>query len=166
MSKISSKRPNKTVNFIDFDLEIKQCGKCRKIFSFNNFYKNSKNPNGLISYCKSCHKENYYNLEKQSKRTKKFKNLNKERVRARQRIYQFERRTRIKVSSDGSVTDDFIKSIYALEYCYWCKKFTPREKRTLEHIIELISGGKHSSENITMSCKSCNSARFNKNKKE
>ena len=55
-----------------------------------------------------------------------------------------------------SVTPDFIKSIYEQKICCYCKEYTPKKYRTLEHKLPLKRGGRHSSHNIVMACLSCN----------
>ncbi len=40
--------------------------------------------------------------------------------------------------------------------CYWCKKRLPRGG-TVDHIIALANGGKHTSDNVCASCSKCNS---------
>lgn len=67
-------------------------------------------------------------------------------------------------TADGTVTDTFLKEVYATEICYWCACYIEPSKRTLEHIVELNDGGEHSASNITMACQPCNSARLGRKK--
>lgn len=114
------------------------------------------------SYCKSCYKELYYDKDRNNRHVKEYRERHKERVAARRRIGNFNRYRQIKATDDGTVTDEFLKEVYSTENCYWCGEHTPRDKRTLEHVIELSQGGPHSALNIEMACWSCNSARKNK----
>jgi hypothetical protein len=151
---------------VDFDNEMKQCACCKEMFPFKEFPPAKRGSANLSSYCKSCAKEKYYDKEKAKIRTQAYRDANRNRWRTLHRINQFNRRSLIKVTEDGTVTDAFIESIYSEELCYWCKEFTEEDDRTLEHIIELSSGGLHSANNITMACFSCNSARLNKGVKQ
>lgn len=151
---------------VDFENETKQCANCKLILPFNNYYSAERGSASLAAYCKGCAKDKYYDKDKAKVYTQSYRDRNRNRWRALHRINQFNRRSLIKATEDGSITDEFINSVYAKEVCYWCEKFIDEEDRTLEHIIELSSGGHHSASNITMACLSCNSSRLNKGVKE
>lgn len=151
---------------VDFDNEMKQCACCKEMFPFAEFPPSKRGSANLAAYCKSCARDKYYDKEKAKGYTQSYRDRNRNRWRALHRINQFNRRSLIKASEDGTVTNEFVDSIYAEEICYWCKEFTDEEDRTLEHIIELSSGGLHAASNITMACFSCNSARLNKGVKQ
>lgn len=153
-------------SIVDFDNEMKQCACCKLMFPFAEFPPSKRGSANLAAYCKSCAKDKYYDKEKAKGYTQSYRDRNRNRWRALHRINQFNRRNLIKALEDGTVTTEFVDSIYAEEICYWCKEFTEEEDRTLEHIIELSSGGLHSASNITMACFSCNSARLNKGVKQ
>lgn len=57
---------------------------------------------------------------------------------------------------DNTVTVAVLRSIYDTPNCGYCHKPTVRENRTLDHIMPLIRGGKHSKHNLLMSCHKCN----------
>lgn len=151
---------------VDFENETKQCGSCKLILPFSDYYPAERGSAGIAAYCKDCAKAKYYDKDKAKVYTQSYRDRNRNRWRALHRVNQFNRRSIIKATEDGSVTNDFINSIYAKEFCYWCEKFIDEDDRTLEHIIELSSGGHHSASNITMACLSCNSSRLNKGVKE
>ncbi len=52
----------------------------------------------------------------------------------------------------------FVERAKAKEFviCYWCKNTVSGKKCQLDHIVALSAGGKHSIDNICVSCKSCN----------
>jgi len=120
---------------------------------------------GVASACRKCTSTGTTSEAQKLKareRTVLYRERHKERWRAAHRIHQFKRRHRIAVTQDGSVTDAFLKGVYAEETCFWCKESVEYQFRTLEHIVELIQGGTHTADNITMACSSCNSARKGK----
>ena len=148
----------------------KECLRCHEILSVNAFGLNNRGRLGRNAYCKICQplydkqlklSDVDYYKEKHRNYTQKYRDGNRERWRALHRINQFNRKNLQKAVSDGTVTDEFLKELYNTEHCFWCKNSIIRENRTGEHIIPLIKGGKHSAENMTMACISCNSARLN-----
>jgi len=140
----------------------KECNHCQKILHFSCFHKSARGSAGLSAYCKECQAIKYKNSEKSREYTRAYRNRHPERWKAMHRIHQFNRRSLIKVTDDGTVTEEFLIHLYSTEQCFWCKEFIPKELRTLEHIVELSNGGEHSANNITMACLSCNSSRLNK----
>lgn len=99
--------------------------------------------------------------EKTKNNTEKYRNNHREHWRGLHRINQFNRKNKIKAQSDGTVTEEFMKNLYEIENCYWCKKYTPIDQRTAEHIIPLDRGGIHGISNLIMSCLSCNCSKLN-----
>lgn len=93
--------------------------------------------------------------------TQKYRDNHRERWRGLHRINQFNRKNKVKLANDGTVTEDFMKSLYSIENCYWCKQVIPRELRTAEHIKPLHLNGLHTAENLTMACRSCNFSKLN-----
>lgn len=150
---------------VDYEAETKECNHCKHSLSFTEFSPSGRGSAGLSAYCKVCQKERYYDKEKAKVVTQRYRDKHRLRWRALHRINQFNRRSRITATADGTVTDEFLHQVYATEYCYWCKQATPEELRTLEHIIELSNGGSHSASNITMACQPCNSSRPNRGNK-
>lgn len=151
---------NKTV--VDDVNQTKSCANCLNVLQFSSFYKSKKGSGGLSAYCKECEYPRFKNLEKQKEAVRRYRLNNLYRWRAMHRVHQFNRRQNIKATDDGTVTDEFLISLYETENCFWCKNYISEDKRTLEHIKELSQGGTHSAENITMACVSCNSSRKGK----
>lgn len=62
------------------------------------------------------------------------------------------------MSAEGSLTASEVREITTRQggKCAYCKKKT---KMTIDHIIPLIQGGRHSKENVQMTCARCNSAK-------
>lgn len=68
------------------------------------------------------------------------------------------KRRAIKRGAEGSLSKFDVKEITRRQggKCAYCKRKT---KMTIDHIIPLIQGGRHSKENIQMTCARCNSAK-------
>jgi 5-methylcytosine-specific restriction endonuclease McrA len=152
------------------DSQHKECLRCKRILHVDAFTKNNRGRLGVAAYCKPCAKDYLVELKasnpklykrRHRKYTQKYRDNNRERWRALHRVNQFNRKNKVKVKSDGTVTDDFLKKLYNTKECCWCKKPTPKSKRTAEHVIPLDLGGMHSANNLKMACISCNSSKFN-----
>lgn len=140
--------------------DSKECLKCNLLKDFSEFSPSKRGRLGLSAYCKNCKPRQ--SKEKAREATSKYRQDNRERWRALHRIAMLKRRSNIVANSDGSITDEYLKFLYNTEMCCWCNSFTPEDKRTLEHIVELSLGGMHSICNTNMSCLTCNSKRLNK----
>lgn len=134
----------------------KLCLSCGVMKVFDQFSKSDRGLGGLAAYCKGCIADKYRDADKAKIATAKYRRDHRERHLAAHRVRMFEYRTRKKVTDDGTVTDEFLKLLYATEYCYYCLQYTPTDLRTADHIISLASGGKHSACNLVMACWSCN----------
>ena len=137
----------------------KQCAECKELVLLSNFSKSVRGRLGLSSYCKPCSSKRqlaFYTKEQRRAKTQKYRDNNREWWRSLHRINQFNRRENIKLVSDGTVTPQFIEEIYSNEFCHYCNESTPKKYRTLEHKQPLKRGGKHSADNIVMTCLSCN----------
>ena len=137
----------------------KQCGECKEMVELKNFSKSKRGRLGLSTYCKPCSSKRQLKRKTKEERrisTQKYRDNNREWWRSLHRINQFNRRKKIKLVSDGTVTKDFVESIYNTEKCYYCEEVTPKKFRTLEHKQPLNKGGLHSSNNIVMACLQCN----------
>lgn len=146
----------------------KECLMCKEILHIDKFRVSKRGRLGRASYCFPCHKKYSQEFhqrpgkrEKTKLSTRKYRENHRERWRELHRLNMFSRKHKIKVQSDGTVTEEFMKKLYKKEHCCWCEKFTPMEERTAEHIIPLIKGGMHSIFNLDMACVSCNSAKLN-----
>jgi hypothetical protein len=152
------------------DGEHKECLKCKVILHLNSFRNNTRGPLGKHAYCISCNDKYHEDLrnkdidkyrESHREYTQKYRDTHREYWRSLHRINQYNRRNLIDATKDGTATEDFMKSLYQIENCCWCGKFTPEKERTAEHIIPLIKGGIHGASNLTMACLSCNASKIN-----
>lgn len=137
----------------------KQCVECKQIIELENFSDSIRGRKGKSSYCKPCSSKrqmNRFTKEERKIQTQKYRDNNREWWRSLHRINQFNRRNKIKLVSDGSVTSQFVMQIYKQNICYYCKEDIPIKFRTLEHKHPLNKEGTHSADNIIMACLSCN----------
>jgi 5-methylcytosine-specific restriction endonuclease McrA len=123
---------------------------------FCEFSPSSRGKLGLSAYCRECTNKRPRNLSDTRACTKRYREVNRERYLSAHRVHQFERKTRIKVTQDGSITDELLKDLYARTNCYYCGLFTESDKRTLDHKVSLARGGTHTANNVEMACWSCN----------
>ena len=137
----------------------KLCVHCQQMKDFSEFALSKRGIGGLSAYCRSCHKEKFYDKEIYRKRTQEYRLNNRERHLALHRVRMFERRSKIKVTDDGTVTDALLAEIYGTSTCSYCQKETPRPLRTVDHKNPLSRGGAHSALNLTMACHDCNSSK-------
>ena len=150
------------------DTSHKECLHCRTIFHIDNFPISTRGKLGRGSYCKSCTKKYHQEIAKDPgvkrairEATKRYRQNHAEHWRGLHRINQYNRKMVTKVQSDGTVTEEFMRNLYGTRECHWCKKYTPKNKRTAEHIIPLAKGGIHGISNLAMACQSCNSSKLN-----
>lgn len=138
----------------------KSCLRCNVIKPFTEFSPAKRGKLGFSSYCRACQPR--ASKESARKSTQRYRERHQSRHKAAHRLRMLKRRSNIVALSDGTVTDEFLEFVYAQTICCWCGLVTEKEQRTLEHLVELSSGGLHSIFNINMACRSCNSARKNK----
>ena len=146
----------------------KECLKCHFIHLIDDFPISKRGRLGRGPYCIECNKE-YHKIRTESpdvkkrirEATQKYRDSRREHWRGLHRVHQYNRKNKIKVQSDGTVTEEFMKELYATTHCHWCKESITPDKRTAEHIIPLANGGIHGISNLRMACLSCNSSKLN-----
>lgn len=143
----------------------KLCMECFQFSALYCFSPDARGKGGVAAYCKPCKAKRDRCSPQRKERAvtyaAKYRQRHRERYLSQHRLHQFKRRHQIVVTSDGTVTDKFLKELYATENCFYCKKVIPVGERTLEHLVPLIAGGLHTATNLTMACKSCNCAKLN-----
>lgn len=137
----------------------KLCMHCKKMKPLSQFSTSSRGLGGVHAYCKPCFADRYRDKDKAKEATASYRNRHKERWRSGHRLHQFKRKSQIRVSSDGSVTDEFLASLYANPVCAYCNRNIPPKDRTADHVVPLSRGGPHAAENLVMACNSCNSSK-------
>lgn len=64
-------------------------------------------------------------------------------------------------SSDGSITDELLRTLRSEKHCAYCFESTRSRDRELDHVWPLSKGGTHSADNLVMACKTCNRKKRN-----
>jgi len=138
---------------------FKTCASCKEPKPLSDFWPNKRGRGKVSANCKVCTKDLFYDPEKARQATIRYRRKNRFRHLALHRVRMFEYRTYKKVTSDGSVTDDFLAALYAEVVCSYCKQDIPEEDRTADHRVPLSRGGTHTADNLVMACQRCNSAK-------
>jgi len=144
----------------------KLCMCCNEMKELSEFSPSTRGLGGIATYCKPCIASKYKDKEKAKAATSLYRKRNRERHLANHRVRMFEYRTKKKVTSDGTVTDELLKSLYAEPACYYCGEDTPSNLRTIDHKIPLSKGGGHVADNLVMACWSCNCSKRDLNEIE
>jgi 5-methylcytosine-specific restriction endonuclease McrA len=138
----------------------KLCTICKTFKLLSEFSPAKRGLGGVSTSCKPCFAAKYKpEAEDVVARTASYRQRHRERHLANHRVRMFKRRTLRDVTDDGTVTDGFLKFLYATATCHYCQKHTEREKRTADHCVPLARGGPHSASNMVMACWTCNSTK-------
>ena len=114
---------------------IYRCGKCKKYFPRDGFYKNKRTILGLTSECRQCHT------------LTAFASLDKEANRKRKVVQEANRRARIAVVN-GRVTKSELDALDLL-FGHKCLNCGATENLQWDHITPISLGGEHSAESAT-----------------
>lgn len=142
---------------------IKQiCSKCKEELPLTSFHKEKKGKNGVRKECKQCVRS----------RNKTYDNKEKYRVWFERNaitgtvVYWNTRASkpneRTKHMGIGVVTGKELKSLFesSNNLCAYCGDAIDHTTCEVEHINPISRGGSNTVENITFSCKVCNSFKF------
>lgn len=145
----------------------KLCMECKSMLLLEEFSPTKRGLGGLATYCRSCMRIKYpVSKEDARKATADYRKRHRARYLAQHRVNMFKRRGQIEAESDGTVTDEFLKNLYAQKICSYCEQFVPEDKRTADHVTPLNKGGLHSAKNMVMSCFGCNSSKRDMSEEE
>ena len=166
---------------------MKTCIKCGETKGFGEMKKDKRRLDGLTNICKVCNNAGERTPEKaaaQKKRyekwmkenpkrskeiKKKYADNNKEKIAKKKskyyknnpdkwRIYTAKRRAIVKEAETNYISDKEISTLYASP-CFYCGE---TERITMEHLIPLSRGGRHSIGNLAPMCESCNKSKNDK----
>lgn len=147
--------PVKKLSRIEGDKKL--CLSCDQMKPLDDFSSTPRGLGGTAAYCKEC-MATMARARKgaAAKTTAAYRKRHPERHKANHRVRMFEYRTAKKVTADGSVTDSFLKELYAQENCHYCGEKTPEDQRTADHKMPLAKEGTHTAGNLVMACWTCN----------
>ena len=158
-------------------LQERVCIKCKVFKPFSDFHKNARTSEGINNECKICKnsrsKQRYqeygellrgqmafqransyqHRLEIERASRKRRKSFQRPRKNARQQI-----RNRLLVANIWTIKDSEINALYSRP-CYNC---ATKEDLSIDHIIPLSRGGRHSIGNLQTLCRPCNSSKGDK----
>jgi len=167
---------------------MKVCGTCKVEKSVDDFYKDKRKQDGLYPDCKTCHcarTKRYYqnNLDSVREKQKDYRTNNKDKLSVINQNWRDNNRDRIartssawrkanlekrrgywqkyrslKVTNSFAISNNEIEKLYNSD-CFYCGV---SENITLDHVIPLSRGGKHSIGNIVPACGKCNYSKNNK----
>lgn len=137
----------------------KFCPECSRIKPLASFSPAARGRGGRAAYCKPCLAKRQRLLHYDKLKTYSWRARNPERWKAAHRVHQFNRNRQQRAASDGTVTVQVVKALYAQDACAYCDAMILPEDRTLDHKVPLGRGGPHSAVNLVMACFTCNSSK-------
>lgn len=160
---------------------MKQCSKCLELKPLNAYYKRAGNKDGYHNVCIACWKAKnkiWYSDNKDNKLTYaknyRLENPNissdwrtanpdyekqwRKNNRIKIRNIENTRRTRIKNNGSFLIRDSFLQNLYNSP----CLNCGSNKNITMDHVIPIARGGRHSEGNLQPLCNRCNSSKKNK----
>ncbi len=147
---------------------VKRCSSCKSLLSAKSFHKSRHRSDGLANQCKECAKHyKVDHIDVMRRREKEWRKTHPERQAEHVRKYEskhpdvrrgINNRRRAKLSNSPSnftKTDVQLQLLSQNGRCWWCGKPTA-DKYHVDHRIALARGGSNASNNIVISCPSCN----------
>lgn len=122
----------------DLATQSKVCSACGLRKSFNDFSPNKAAKDGRQTTCKPCRSAKVHSGEWNG---------------------NTRRQGTIDDRSDGTITSELIKQLFAVKICPCCDGYMERDDKVLDHIVPLKLGGMHSASNVTVMCWSCNAGK-------
>ena len=138
---------------------MKTCSICKKQKNVIAFYKDARLKSGLASRCKECSaalaKVWFANNAEKAKASNKAWQINN---REKYRNNEQKRRARKQASGEYLVLEKEMKRLYR-QKCFYCGA---NDQITVDHIIPISRGGRHSIGNLLPACKPCNQSKHKK----
>lgn len=146
---------------------LKECFKCDAVLPLDDFGLCKRGYAGRMAWCHSCCNKHAATDARASMTayTNRYR-VGNSRYLLQHRNHQQKRRAMKQAGDDGTITTQFMLNLYAIEYCYYCKKYTIPSKRTGDHKQPINRGGLHSTNNLVMCCSRCNSSKRDKTEQE
>ncbi|MBA7705961.1 hypothetical protein ES703_114803 [subsurface metagenome] len=162
--------------------KLKRCTRCDNFKPLSEFYKCLSKKTGYNSHCKKCKAK--YMREYRRTHRKELNKKNREWIHShRDKVKEYRRKydqlpasekARIKANHKrkaammscevNDLTSIQVRILLAESvYCGICGKFfNQKRKKTLDHIIPISKGGNHTSVNMQVVCRTCNSEKGDK----
>lgn len=163
----------------------KICIMCNTQKEINQFSKNGKNyTRSYCKNCSKIKYNEWHikNKEKKEQYRKEYEEKNKEKILERYREYHLKNKEKRNkqtreyfktekgiaimknsnhkrriIKKQGTATTEEIKHlINNIKNCYWCNSKIIDNKYNLDHYVPLSRGGKHTIDNLVISCEKCN----------
>jgi len=155
-------------------MTTKTCSKCKEIKGLDDFYKDIRYRSGRRTQCKSCdslkaQKWRSRNQDRWDSYMQTWRLDNKNRIREnkidwrnrnRKTLHEqlHRRRVRLQKGSIFAISKKDLKKLYSSN----CVNCGTHENISLDHIIPISRGGRHSVGNLQAMCRSCNSSKRDK----
>lgn len=151
---------------------MKRCSKCQELKTFDEFYRQAQNKDGLFGHCKACHKINNemyrknnpgYDREWRKNNPDRKRELLREWQRNnRDRMHGYDHARRAKAANAFTDCQSFsqvlIRSIYKS-----CLRCGSPDELEIDHVVPLSKGGTSTLGNYQVLCRSCNASKNNRN---
>ena len=152
---------------------LRACRTCKQIKPTNDYYKSKERKDGLRVNCKSCCKIILQaipkNKQARSANSKRWADKNREITRQQSRDYRQNNPDKVlnaihkrnALKRGNGVFQLTAKDLSKLRtgICYYCKS---KENITIDHVVPISKGGRHSIGNLISACLSCNVSKGNK----
>ena len=139
--------------------QSKACSRCKQTYSFADFNKDRSSETGYQDRCRNCEKivrKNYYLTHRQSE-ISRVSNWHKstQQGKARRKRARLNRQALVRNAESKFITHKEFKKL-ATTPCFYCGSTTDL---TLDHVIPLSRGGRHSIGNLVSACNMCNATK-------
>lgn len=146
--------------------------KCREQ-RFKDYWENPEKRRESTRKC------NIKNRQKRRDYQKVYSVLNKEKIKAKQRLWVLnnpdkmkgywakhgpKRKAILRGATADKKADKMCQVMKTSErcFCYYCRKDISNSQRHIDHVIPISRGGLHTSDNVCVSCPTCNISKHNK----
>ena len=143
---------------------MKECFRCDKLLRLNAFSPAARGWGGVAYACRVCASASVRNNRDAPAHAAYIRNwrANNPNWPIAHRAHQYRRRDKQKNRLPWGAAAKVLRR----RICHYCAQPTPREKRTIDHVVALSKGGPNTPENIVMACGTCNFRKSNLSESE